>query len=186
MKTSSPYLISGLLPGYEAILHDGVYLILLHATRIPPHILVSVNGKLFSLGVKGPVVDDEWKATLRLIKKHQIPTVFIKLSVPHLFTLDDLRDEIKKYTLSYPRVDIGIATCLTPIKDFCASVYDTETANVNFVYELLPKLYEQKVAGSCYQMFLEKYLTLHQFKLPMYSMNDIFEGIRKVKSGIAV
>lgn len=176
----SSYSIKGIHPANEAVLYSDVYLVLLHATRIPPHLLVSVNGKIFSLGVKGPMVDDELSSIVKLIKQRRVPTIFVRLSVPPLFTIDDLRKEIRKYILAYPRVDIGIATCLTPIRDFCGSVYHTETERVNFVYELLPKLFNQKAAGESYHLFMEPYLVEANFALPQYSMNDIYEGIRSV------
>ena len=100
------------------VLGTGVYLIVLHARRVPPHLTLSVQGKLFSLSVKGPSVDGELSHLLRFIKQRSIETLFIKLAVPALFTIQQLRNEIKKYTLAYPRVDVGIATCLNPIKDF--------------------------------------------------------------------
>ncbi len=184
MNSLSHYSISNLLPADETLLLNDVYLILLHATRIPPHLLISVSGKLFSLGVKGPAVEDDLKMVLKFIRQKQTPTIFIKLSVPMLFTIQDLSNEIRKYTLAYPRVDVGIATCLTPIKDFCSSVYNTEIRKVNFIYELLPKLYEQKAAGNAYHLFLEKHLQQEKFCLPKYSMNDIYEGIRNANSGV--
>lgn len=184
MNNSTQYCITNFLPADEAILLNDVYLILLHATRIPPHLLVAVNGKMFSLGVNGPMVDNDLTMILKYIRQKQTPTIFIKLSVPAIFTMDDIKKEIKKCTLAYPRADVGIATCLTPIKDFCSSVYRTETGNINFVYELLPKLHEQKAAGICYHMFLDKHLQQGTFFLPKYSMNDIYEGIRKVNEGV--
>ncbi len=179
------YSIAHILPANEAALYNDVYLVLLYATRIPPHLLVSVNGKIFSLGVKGPMIDDDLGSILKLIRQRQVPTIFTRLSVPAIFTIDDLRREIKKYVLAYPRVDIGIATCLTPIKDFCGSVYHTETQDVNFVYELLPRLFEQNVAGNSYHLFMDKYLVGEDFSLRKYSMSDIYEGIREVRGAIA-
>src|SRR5438105_3167223 len=105
------YTISNIQKAEDAILLSDVYLILLYANRIPPHLAVSVNGKLFTLTTKGATVDGELASLLRLIKKNAIETIFVRLNVPALFTIAQLRDEIKKFTLAYPRVDVGIATC---------------------------------------------------------------------------
>lgn len=183
----SSYKISNLLPATEAVLMNDVYLVLLYATRVPPHLLISINGKIFTLSVKGATVDGELPALLTLIRRKNIETVFIRLALPPLFTLDQLSKEIRDCTLAYPRADIGIATCLTPIKDFCHSIYDTESKNVNLIFDLLPKLQERNAMKDCYQMNLR--LTPipsplgegnnNFFELKSYEVNDVYEAIRK-------
>jgi len=177
-----PYTLFNLFPANEIVLQNDVFLVLLYANRIPPHLAVSINGKLFTLTVKGASVDTELSTLLKLIRKNKIETVFIKLSVPPLFSLEQLRNEIKKYTLAYPRVGVGIATCLAPIKDFCHSVYETETNKINFVFELFPKLNEQHITGKIYHMNMENYISQNTFTLRTYGMNEIYEGIRNVNS----
>lgn len=182
------YKISNLLPANDTLLLNDVYLVLLYATRVPPHLLVSVNGKIFTLSVKGATVDGELPALLTLIRRKNIETVFIRLALPRLFTLEQLKKEIRTCTLAYPRADIGIATCLTPIKDFCHTIYNTETKNVNLIFDLLPKLQERNAMKDCYYMNLEKHMTFSppdsggvrggQFSLNMYEVNDVYEAIR--------
>lgn len=179
MNPINHYQISNIIPVNESALINDIYLIALYAAQIPPHLALSINGKLFTLTVKGPVINGEITSLIKVIKKKNIETIFIQLSLPELFTIEQLQEEIKKYTLAYPRVDINIATCLSPIKDFCSFVYETETENVNFLYDLLPKLFEQKVITTCWQLNLNNYLNNNSFVLNKYSMHDIYEGIRK-------
>ncbi len=190
----SSYKISNLLPATEAVLMNNVYLVILYAARIPPHLLVSVNGKIFTLSVKGVTVDGELTALLTLIRRKNIETIFIRLQMPLLFTLEQLREEIRNCTLAYPRADIGIATCLTPIKDFCHSIYDTETKNVNLIFDLLPKLQERNAMRDCYEMNLRLSPSptpsgspkggekgegsSNSFELKLYEVNDVYEAIR--------
>ena len=82
------YKISNLLPANDTLLKNDVYLVLLYASRVPPHLLVSVNGKIFTLSVKGATVDGELSALLTLIRRKNIETIFIKLSLPALFTIE--------------------------------------------------------------------------------------------------
>lgn len=173
------YKISNLLPANDTLLMNDVYLVLLYATRVPPHLLISINGKLFTLSVKGASVDGELAALLKLIRKKSIETIFIRLALPPLFTLEQLKEEIRSCTLAYPRADIGIATCLTPIKDFCHSVYETETRNVNLIFDLLPKLQERNAVRDCYQLNLDRHLAGNSFALNTYAVNDVYEAIRK-------
>ncbi|TAL61140.1 MAG: hypothetical protein EPN85_05650 [Bacteroidetes bacterium] len=167
--------LSNLLPANDTLLLNDVYLVLLYATRVPPHLIVSVSGKIFTLSVKGARVDGELSELLTLIRRKNIETVFIRLALPPLFTLEQLKEEIRACTLAYPRADIGIATCLTPIKDFCHSVYDTETKNVNLLFDLLPKLQERNAMKDCYQMNIS---SSNSFEIKTYEVNDVYEAIR--------
>lgn len=173
------YKISNLLPANEAVLMNDVHLVLLYATRPPPHLLISVNGKIFTLSVKGATVDGELPALLTLIRRKNIETLFIRLALPPLFTLDQLKEEIRACTLAYPRADIGIATCLSPIKDFCHTIYDTESRNVNLIFDLLPKLQERNAMKDCYHLNMEKHLSGNSLSLDIYEVNDVYEAIRK-------
>ena len=172
------YKMSNLLPATERLLMGDVFLVLLYVTRIPPHLIISINGKIFTISVKGATVDGELPALLTLIRRKNIETVFIRLALPPLFTLDQLKKEIRECTLAYPRAGIGVATCLTPIKNFCHSVYETESKNVNLIFDLLPKLQERNAMKDCYQMNLEKYLLNNAFSLHAYEMHDVYEAIR--------
>jgi hypothetical protein len=181
------------LPATEVVLMNDVYLILLHATRTPPHLLLSINGKTFTLSVKGAAVDGELPALLTLIRRKNIETLFIRLTLPALFTLEQLKAEIRSCTLAYPRADIGIATCLTPINDFCHLVYDTESKNINLIFDLLPKLEQKNLMKDCYQLNLRptsivieeakntssKEVSNNSFELKRYEVNDVHEAIRK-------
>ncbi|MBI4930333.1 MAG: hypothetical protein HY841_06190 [Bacteroidetes bacterium] len=176
---NSSYKLSAILPANETVLLNDIYLVLLYATRIPPHLLVSINGKIFTLSVKGATVDGELSALLQFIRRKKVETVFIRLQMPPLFSSEQLRDEIRQCTLAYPRADIGIATCLTPIKDFCHSVYHTETKSVNLIFDLLPQLQHLSAVKDCYHLNLEKHLSDNSFLLNRYEVNDVYEAIRK-------
>lgn len=176
----STYSISNLLPVHDAVLLNDVYLVLLYANRIPPHLLIAINGKTFTLSVKGASVDGELAALLNLIRKKNIETIFIRLSLPALFTLDQLKEQIRACTLAYPRADIGIATCLSPIKDFCHSIYETEKQNVNLIFDLLPQLQAKNIIKECYQINLNHLVKeSNTFKIKIYQVNDVFEAIRE-------
>ncbi len=175
----SLYTLSGIQKADETLLMNDVYLVLLYACRIPPHLLVSVNGKIFTLSVKGATVDGELPALLQLIRKKRIETLFIRLTLPPLFTIDQLRKEIRTCTLAYPRADIGIATCLTPISDFCHSVYETENRNVNLIFDLLPELQKRNALQEISHLNLEMRLEENVFSISRYEVNDVYEAIRR-------
>lgn len=177
------YFIHNILPADIAVLKRDVYLVMMYANRIPPHILLSVNGKLFSLSVKGNLVDEDLILYLRTIKKHKIETLFIKFFVPEIFTMSQLHQTITKITLSYPHLEPGSITCLAPVKDFCSNIYHTDTKDVKFIFDLLPKLEKQGIIGCTYHLNMEKYLlSENNFALNTYSMFEVNENIYSFNS----
>ncbi|HEY4797506.1 MAG TPA: hypothetical protein VII99_00370 [Bacteroidia bacterium] len=173
------YKISGILPANDTILLNDAYIILLYAMKIPPHLLVSINGKTFTLSAKGASIDGELSSLLKLIRKKNIETIFIRLSLPPVFTMQKLNEEIRNSMLAYQRADIGVATCLTPIRDFCHSIYKTDSHSVNLIFDLLPKLQEKNALNGCYHLNMEKQLSDNSLLLNRYGMNEVNEAIHR-------
>ncbi|MEO6883163.1 MAG: hypothetical protein ABI199_03960 [Bacteroidia bacterium] len=175
---STDCLVTEVFPATENFFLNDVFLVIINATKIPPHLALALNGKLFSLSVKGISMDGEIGSFIKLIHQKRIETLFVKLTVPTLFTMEQLREEIKKCLLVHPKVDVENATCLTPIKDFCGSIYQLETKKINFVFDLLPELEKQKKIQNTYHFNLEKHLVNNTFTLKKYTMHDIYESIQ--------
>lgn len=179
------YLLNNILPANNTLLMRDIYLVMMHINRIPPHILISVNGKLFSLGVKGHLVGEDLTLYLRTIRKYKIETLFIKLIVPDILTIGQLQETITKITLSFPRIEPGLnlpdgstITCLTPVKYFCSNIYNTEITGVKFIFDLLPKLEKQGVISNSYHLNMEKSLLPdNNFALNTYTMFEVNENI---------
>lgn len=158
----------------EFLIRRDSFLVILYADCVPPHLSLSVQGKLFSLDVKGATIGDDIAPTWRLIHQRKIETLFVQLQLPPLIDLSVLREQLAQLTSAYPSVKIGNITCLAPIKDFCSKVYSTEVSDVDFVFDLLPKLEEQGVLADTYHANMDRYLDNDgAFKLRTYSMFDV-------------
>ena len=72
------YLIHNIKP--FGCFDSGMYLVILHANDIPPHIGIIYNEKYFSLTVSGQTLGDDSKVLKKLIHRKQIKTLFIKLA----------------------------------------------------------------------------------------------------------
>lgn len=178
----SQYELKNIVPANEAIARNGAYLVILYADRVPPHLSLSVNGQLFSLDVNGTTVGDDIGPLLRLIHKRNVETIFVELNLPPLFDMEMLRRQVATSTSAYPHVKAGLVTCLAPIKDMCAAVYQTEIQDINFVFDLLPRLDAQKVLGQCFHFNMFQHLSSTlSFKLRTYSMLDINERISNAR-----
>jgi len=88
-----------------------IYLWIIHATKIPPHVGISIDGNYFSLKMNG--IDDlEIEQVLKIIAKKQIPTIAVKLKENTAICKRFLT--VKN---TYERIIPGKTTCLTPISE---------------------------------------------------------------------
>lgn len=164
----------------KEFLTEGVHLILLNALNVPPHLLLVVSGKVFSISTLGPALDEGVEKYLRLIDKRRIPTLFVKLSLPEIFTQEDLLDRVRSITSSYPRVDVGFATCLNPIKDFCSDIYAVDKKQINLVFDLLDVLQVQKSIEGYYHLNLDEELNGGEILVDKYSVFEVNEAIHAI------
>ena len=175
----SDFKILNLQPLIEEQLYEGVYLLILNARTVPPHLSLTVSGKVYGISTKGPTFDKDVNIYLNHIKKHNVESVFIKLKLPVVYTDDQMLSAVRQVVKAYPRVDIGAATCLSPIKDFMSSAYQTEVHDVHLIFDLLPKLQEQDIIEGYFQMNLEEAMIAGELLMKRYSVFEVNEAIHK-------
>jgi hypothetical protein len=91
-------------------LEEGVFLCVIHANRIPPHIGISINGKFFSLKAKGKDVNIPIDRIVQLLHTKLIAGLFVKLN-PSLVSEEKV---IRVFNLLPSSIE-GKQTCLGPI-----------------------------------------------------------------------
>jgi len=171
--------ILDLLPLKEAQLNEGVYLLILNARKIPPHLLLTVSGKVYGISTKGPSFDTNVGVYMNYVKKNNIESVFVKLKLPPIYTDTQMLNSVRSIVKAYPRVDIGAATCLSPIKDFMSEIYRTEIHDVHLIFDLLPKLKSQNIIEGYYQMNLNDAMAKGELLMKRYSVFEVNEAIIK-------
>ena len=175
----SDFKILNLQPLIEEQLYEGVYLLILNARTVPPHLSLTVSGKVYGISTKGPTFDKDVNIYLNHIKKHNVESVFVKLKLPAVYSDEQMLDSVRAVVKAYPRVDIGAATCLSPIKDFMSSAYQTEVHDVHLIFDLLPKLQEQDVIDGYFQMNLDDAMTAGELLMKRYTVFEVNEAIHK-------
>lgn len=175
----SDFKILDLLPLHEEQLKEGVYLLILNARTVPPHLLLTVSGKVYGISTKGPSFDTSVDVYMNYVKKKCVESVFVKLKLPAIYTDKQMLDSVRSIVKAYPRVDIGAATCLSPIKDFMSEVYSTEIHDVHLIFDLLPKLKSQGVIEGYYQMNLDDAMAKGELLMKRYSVFEVNEAIHK-------
>lgn len=173
----SDFKLLNLQPLQEEQLYNGVYLLILNARSIPPHLALTVSGKVYGISTKGPSFDKDVGVYLNHIKRFQTETVFVKLKLSELYTDEEMLDKVRAIVKAYPRVDIGAATCLSPIKEFMSFNYGTEVHDVNLIFDLLPKLHKQEVIEGYYHLFLEEAIQNGELSMSKYTVFEVNEAI---------
>ena len=102
-----------------------------------------------------------------------------ELKLPLLYTDEEMLSSVREVVKAYPRVDIGAATCLTPIKEFMNSAYKTEVHDVHLLFDLLPKLQSQNIIEGYYQMNLDDAMRKGELLMKRYSVFEVNEAIHK-------
>lgn len=175
----SDFKILDLQPLVEEQLYEGVYLLILNARTVPPHLSLTVSGKVYGISTKGPTFDKDVNIYLNHIRKHNVESVFVKLKLPAVYSDEQMLNSVRQVVKAYPRVDIGAATCLSPIKDFMNEIYSTEVHDVHLIFDLLPKLKSQNVIEGYFQMNLDEAMAKGELLMQRYSVFEVNEAIIK-------
>lgn len=162
----------------EINLEKGVFIFIHRASKIPPHIGMVINGKLFEISINGPEYNLSGSAMLQTAQKRGVEVVFIELidSNKKLEELEMLMTNLVKH---YFKVSNEVS-CLNPIKDFIQKTYQIDVSKANFIYELLPILYSNKVVKTSFEVNLANKLINHSFLLKKYTKQDIENSIAAV------
>lgn len=164
----------------ERDLLSGIFIVVLHATRTPPHIGLIIDKEYHSLSIKGQDKNVPVKALLKNIEQRKIPSLFIQIKSHPTFSEMYLKEHFIANIQQFSMVDIGIATCLSPIKLFFEEAYNAFMKDVHFLYELIPVLLSEELIVNTTSCNLDE----DKYELPFYTDVEINSGIEKAKKEI--
>lgn len=178
IETTAPYKLNINKKFSADDLLKGIYIAVIHATRIPPHIGIIADKQYHSLSIKGQNINTSLNALLKNSTLRRIPTLFIKIKSHNTFSDSYLNEHFITNVQQFQRVDSDIATCLSPIKLFFEEVYDVPMKQVNYLYELLPALQNEDLIEHTTSLFVDE----EKYQLPFYTSKEINAGIDQVRS----
>src|SRR3954467_6801083 len=164
----------------EVELSNGVYIVAMHATRIPPHIGLIIDKQYHSLSIKGQDFNTPIKALLKNIEQRKIPSLFVKVKSHPTFSGSYLKEHFILNIQQFPKVDKDIATCLSPIKLFFNEVYDVAMKDVDFLFHLLPSLQEADLIEHATTLFIDE----STYQLPVYTKEQLDAEIENARNEI--
>ncbi|MCW3101906.1 MAG: hypothetical protein JWO09_346 [Bacteroidetes bacterium] len=174
MHTLNPYTLNISKAFQEDELLKGLHLVVLHASRIPPHIGLIAGKSYHSLTIKGHETDHSIEALLKNIRMRKIPSLFIKIKPHPTFSEDFLKEHFIQDVQQFPKVSVGGATCLSPVKLFFEKTYGVPVDDVNYLFELLPVLEQNNMIEQASALNIKE----GAFDLPVYDLKQIHSEIR--------
>ena len=153
----------------EEKLQKGTFIFIYRATRIPPHIGIITNGLLYDITSVGPNIElpviDFYKTAL----KRKTEILFVELNSSELEgTNKIIGEKVKKHWKVTAKT-----SCLAPVKEFLEEIYKIDVSSSNFIFDLLPVLYDENIIEGISEMNLSKKIKNNVFELTKYTQKDI-------------
>ena len=176
------YRIENIVNANKHSLMHGMFICIMNAISVPPHILLVIEGSVYTLSTKGVTLNMPLKTLLRTIRIKQTKTLFVSLKMPVIIDSNELRRQVAQILNLYDKVEVGHATCLTPLTDFFGNIYKKDLNQVNFVFELLPALEREELIENCFHLNMSNEIDQYNsFNLLTYSNFEINESIYRSK-----
>lgn len=158
----------------EASLMNGTYIVVLQTVRVPPHLLIAVNGRSWSISVSGQLPAEPLEKLFAYIRRKSIPTVFSELILPAGVSSDAFCLMLDKAVAKYPEVHANEISCLHPIRDVATEVFGSSVQYARFIFELIPAIQLEGGIGRHYGFHLENYLDENRnLAMQMYTAEDV-------------
>lgn len=159
-------------------LQNGTFIGIFRATRIPPHLSIITDGKLYDITTVGPNKGIDINDVYSAISKRKEGVIFIELEKGIAGV--NQTQIINEHVINYWKVDNEIS-CLHPIKDFLAEAYQVNVKRANFIFELLPLLYDFEMIKDVSQINLDHKVIDGKFEITKYSKKDVENCINALK-----
>lgn len=159
----------------------GAWIILFNATCIPPHLLLAVNGKIYSITDSGRQMGSSLEKLIGFIQRKKVPSIFVEWKKFRSLEFDKLESLVQEKFSNYERVKEGKVSCLFPIRDVVTEVLGNEFRKADFIFELLPMMEKENALGEISEMNMGNRIVNGQFQLLTYSQDELKQSLRSAK-----
>lgn len=178
----SPYTVNVDVKLSTQLLQKNAWLVILHASRIPPHIGVLVDANYNSLTIKGHELNISLAVLLKTVQQKNIETLFIPLKKHPVFSLSYQLEILQYHIQQFKQVNQS-ATCLSPVKLFLQEFYAIPYNENELLFELIERLKQNDYIEKSIALNLKENLTAtHEFVLPMYNATQLQEVIKNERA----
>jgi hypothetical protein len=159
-----------------SFLHKGVWLVILHSERTPPHVGLIFSGNYFSLTIKEAEIRIPADVLLKTISQKKIKSVFLKVKEHPVFSVDHQQDIFIEQLIKFGAVKQTEATCLSPLKLFFLEFYMIQSNVSELLFDFIGQLYLNKYIEYATAINVE---IKEGFELPYYTTDELNDRIAK-------
>ncbi len=133
-RLRSDYHFSGLVPFRPSA--TGIFLGLLKVDRIPPHLVLCVGEKYFSLEKDRCIVNGDLPMFIAKLSRNRTACLFLRLPDISKGTAIHLANGCYQ---KYPAAD-GAVTCLDPLKQFTSRAFGWDTMPAQVIFDIMDEV----------------------------------------------
>jgi hypothetical protein len=178
MIVNSPYILTIADLLNQDLLLKNTWLVILHASRTPPHIGILIDGNYNSLTIKGHELNINSNVLLKTIHQKKIETLFIQLKKHPVFSSDYQKEICQFYIQQFKKVKVNEASCLSPIKLFLQEFYAISENKNELLFELVERLKQNNYITLTLGIGIQNKIKGTIFSLPIYSNEQLQEIIK--------
>ncbi|MCD6017474.1 MAG: hypothetical protein K0S53_595 [Bacteroidetes bacterium] len=178
MIVQSPYTLTVSEIFSEEELYKETWLIILNASRTPPHVGLMIDGNYNSLTIKGHELNIHNSVLLKTIQQKKIESLFIRLKHHPVFSSEFQKEICQHYIKQFNQVKANEASCLSPIKLFLQEFYAISENKDELLFELIERLKQNQYISQTFGLNVDQKLEQHEFSLPMYSNEELQQIIK--------
>lgn len=177
MIAASPYTLPFTTLFDEHELGKNSWMMILHASRIPPHVGLMIGGAYSSLTIKGHELNLSADVLLQTIARKKIEALAVKLVKQPVFSNDYQREVLELCIRQFPKVEPNKASCLSPVKLFLQEFYAIPYQPDEMLFEIAEKLNQNQYIEKVLAFNLKDSASSGEFVLPMYSKERLHDVI---------
>ncbi len=170
--TESPYKITISEHINLQELSKHTWIVISHASRIPPHVGILIDGNYNSLTIKGHELNVRLEVLLKTIQQKKIETLFIKLAKHPVFSgqyqLEVFQHQIQQFTQVNDET-----SCLSPVKHYLQEFYVIPLQESQLLFELVERLKQNQYIHKTIGLNIDNKLKGEDFELPIYSSEQL-------------
>ena len=157
------------------LLNKGCWIAILHAQRIPPHVGMIFDSNYNSLTIKEHELNIDLAILLKTIRQRKIKSVFVRVAVHPVFSLDHLLSMFQEILKKYSYVKQFESTCLSPVKQFFGEFYALNCKENELLFQFMQHLSDNS--------FIDKAMAMNMvleegIDLPCYTEEELNEKIK--------
>ncbi len=161
-----------------SVLTKGTWLVILHASRIPPHVGLMIDGNYNSLTIKERELNVKAEALLKTISQKKIEALFLKVANHPVFSSDYQLSTFQEQLIQFTAVKQNEATCLSPLKLFFEEFYAIKNNKEQLFYDFVDELFQNDYVTQAIGLNIANKLENNIFTLPHYTNEELQNRIK--------